>query len=349
MIDYYKKLERNIYKLYFLNFFKGLIFITPFFVLYFQESGINYFQVLMILSAQSFFQISFEVPSGIISDYYGRKVVLILASVFRILGALFYLGSNFFSFLCGGMFFGISIAFTSGSDTSLIFDSLRELKKENMFQEKHGNFFSLNQLAIGLASLLGSFIFAFGSYKATIFFTLLSFLISFFISISLKEPNTKRQSRDTKYFSHLKEAINYAKNHKKIKILFLFMMIVYGLIMISHRFFQPFLEDINISIKHFGIIYFIWLSISAFGASFASKIRKKIGEFNSILIIPIFLSLSFFSFFFFSNYIAFLLIILNQFCWGFTKPIIDSIVICSLESHNKATVLSLKGFMINVL
>ena len=54
---------------------------------------------------------------------------------------------------------------------------------------------------------------------------------------------------------------------------------------VNHRFFQPYLVDLGLSLSYIGIIYFVWLVIGGFSAMFAHKIESKVGEFYSLLIV----------------------------------------------------------------
>jgi MFS family permease len=342
-------LESTIKKYYLYNFLKTLSFWLPIFVLYFLNNGLSYAQIMILIVIQSIFQIIFEVPSGIYADHFGRKNSLIISALLKVLCmSFYYFGNGFLPFSISAAFFGMSIAFASGSDSAFIYDSLKDLKREKEYKKIEGKAFSYGLLGMAVGSFFGGFL-AEISFKIPILFTLIAFFASTIVALTFNEPQHHKKSEDRAYFKHLKGAIIFSYNHPRIKWLIVFSGLMVSAMLISHRYFQPYMEMTGIDIKYFGVIYLGWLFISALSARFSHIIENKIGEFYSLLIIPLFLG---FHLIIMGKYVfiyGVLFVLFGEFTWGFIKPVVNDYLNKNVESHHRATVLSLNGFFQSII
>lgn len=72
-----------------------------------------------------------EVPSGYMSDWLGRRLALMAAGISG-LGAIILLvmGEGFAQFALANVLLGASVALASGTDSSLLYESLRAENRE---------------------------------------------------------------------------------------------------------------------------------------------------------------------------------------------------------------------------
>tara|TARA_B100002003_G_scaffold230516_1_gene240744 strand:- start:119 stop:649 length:531 start_codon:yes stop_codon:yes gene_type:complete len=122
-----------------------------------------------------------------------------------------------------------------------------------------------------------------------------------------------------------------------------------GIMIVSHRFLQPYLVDLGLDLSYIGIVYFVWLIIGALSAIITHKIENSIGEFYSLLIVPIFLGIQLIFISQFVIYFSIIVIFLGEFTWGFTKPLIKDYINKHVASSHRATILSLDGFIKSLL
>lgn len=337
-------LESNIKKYYFYNFFKTFSFWLPIFVLYFLDAGLTYAQLFSLSAVTAAFNILFEIPSGVFADYFGRKKSLVISAVLKVICMFFYFfGDNFYVFATGSAIFGMSLAFESGTNSAFIYDTLKDLKREKEFKKIEGRAVGYSMLGIALGGLMGGFL-AEISFKLPLLITAIAFAGAIWVSLLFVEPKKHKKSDDKAYFKHLKDAAIFSYKHPRVKWLIIFSGLMVSLLLIGHRFLQPYMRMVNIDIKFFGIIYFVWLIFSTIGARYAHKIESKLGEFLSLLIIPVFAGIYFL---FIGNLVIIygvVIVILGQFVWGFSRPVIRDYINKHVESHHRATVLSLHGF-----
>lgn len=99
-----------------------------------------------------------EVPSGILSDRWGRERILKMATIAMFLGYCgFAFGQGFYFFVVGEILLGIAFSFRSGSESSLLFelwekDTTRQ--RGDFLQERERLEFRSN-LIVGVSAIIG--------------------------------------------------------------------------------------------------------------------------------------------------------------------------------------------------
>lgn len=340
-----KEMKDNIWKFYIIKALRHFGLITPIFVLFYLENNLNLTEIALLATI---FGISFtilEVPSGVFADLYGRKTSMILGALFYIAGYYFRAAATSFEYFSLAMVvLAVGISFISGADSALLYDTLLQLKRENEYKKIAGNVEFINWSSMGLGSLLGGFLSIYG-LRFVHYMVLVPSVLMLLISLTLKEPKIKKKIIKTTYFAHLKEGLNFSVKHKKVRNLILFSGFMIGLMLVSHQFFQPYMKQIGIATQSFGVFYAIFLGLAALSSKYAYKIEEKLGERKTILIIPIALIIQFILMGKFSFFFAFIFIFFGEFAWGFTTPIMNHYVNQHIESHHRATILSIKTLM----
>jgi MFS family permease len=77
-----------------------MFFSMPILVLFWQENGLNFKEIMILQSLYFVMVVVLEIPSGYFSDKVGRKKTIVISSFFWFLGILVYsFGFSFQSFL----------------------------------------------------------------------------------------------------------------------------------------------------------------------------------------------------------------------------------------------------------
>lgn len=182
---------RNV-KLYpWFKFFQNLLFWQATWFLFFQ-SELSAAQAVLIYV---FFDIAttlFEVPSGYMSDRVGRCFTLTLAALAGLLSALLQaLGSEFWVFALAQVALGLHIAFISGTDSSLLYESLAEDGREHEIERHELRAWRFSFIALAISAVLGG-VMALIDLRLTYFVTAVSFAIMLVLVLRFQEP-TRRQ------------------------------------------------------------------------------------------------------------------------------------------------------------
>ena len=136
------------------GFLKNLKFFEPYLILYLMRFDINLFQIGILIAIREIIVNLFEIPSGIIADYYGRKKEMYFCFAFYIISfVFFFFTKTFFVAMLGMIFFGLGEAFRSGTHKAMIYTYLdhKAWQKEKTFVYGRTRSFSLIGSAISSA------------------------------------------------------------------------------------------------------------------------------------------------------------------------------------------------------
>src|SRR3989338_4038016 len=151
------KLHKNIKILTWFNFFTDFLLYAPVAIIYFERItgsyalGMSIFSIIMIASAL------FEVPTGIFSDYIGRRKTVILGAFCAVLYVTFYaIGTSYWILVTGALFEALSRSFYSGNNDALLHSTLAETNDQHQYEEYLGKTSSMFQAAATIAAVSGS-------------------------------------------------------------------------------------------------------------------------------------------------------------------------------------------------
>lgn len=279
--------ERNIKLLRWHSFFVDFNLWGPLAVIYFSKVSGSYTLGLSIFSIQMLSSAAFELPTGFISDKYGRVKTLIFGSFSFLIGAIFYaIGSNYWFLVAGAIVQGLGRAFYSGNNDALLYDYLASDNKIDKFEEYNGKIGSMSQLACAISAIL-SFLIAFFPMSFLLWVSVVSQLICLILGFKLDDVKiTSREAENI--FIHIKQALKNFASNLKLRLISISDIISFGLSESSYQFRSAFIATIwpTWAIGIASVLSSLGASISF---NYSGKILKKISAIN-ILIINFFIS-----------------------------------------------------------
>lgn len=100
----------------------------------------------------------FEIPSGVLADVFGRKTMLIVSTVMRMIGNAIMIASCNLPMVCASIAFqALSYNFASGSGDALAYDSLKSVDREDYYEKYASNQILIYRLCNGLSTLCAGF------------------------------------------------------------------------------------------------------------------------------------------------------------------------------------------------
>jgi MFS family permease len=133
----------------------NLLFWTPIFFLYF-SSILPLAQVLQLEAIYYAAVVLLELPSGYLSDRAGRRATLLVATLsWTAAGILFAVGSNFPVFVVAQILLASGMAFNSGTDSSLLYESLDALGRREEIAEHEARAQAAGFGAAAVAAVVG--------------------------------------------------------------------------------------------------------------------------------------------------------------------------------------------------
>ncbi len=278
-------LHPNIRKLYLFSFLKMSLFPMAIITLFWKDQiGMSLTQILLLQGIYSVAMMIMEYPSGYVSDRIGYRTALSLAALLGVFGWGFYTVANSFpQVLIAEILLGVSFSFISGSDSALLYESLKSSGKEQFYARHEGRMNSCGQIGE-----------AFGAVFAGVLYTtapLLPFLIqvgvwilALLLTRGMVEPERKLNSP----VSHIQEAwqiTRYALLDNRCLRYTILLNVVLGLASFYPVWLiQPYMQAQGVPIAWFGPI---WaganLSVALFALA-SHRSRLHLGDRGMVLL-----------------------------------------------------------------
>jgi MFS family permease len=249
-------LKNNLWKIYLFKFFSSLHFIGGVLVPFFLDWGRISFTQVMILQSWFMFSIFlFEIPTGTIADYFGRKQSLLLAMVVNIIAALIY-GSipNFFAFMLGETLWAISVALVSGADEALVYDTLKIAGEAKMSKKVFGRSESFHLAGLMVAAPVGSVMASQLGLNVPMLMLAVPMSIAFIIGLTFKEPRISSRPKRKRYWEIIATGIKTFRGDRILKVLALDMIFIGTVGYFMIWLYQPMLTQAGVAIIYFGIV-----------------------------------------------------------------------------------------------
>ena len=343
------KIEHNIIKMYFLKGTVWFMVSMPIIVLFFKEHGLNLTEIMVLQSIYSLSVALFEIPSGYVADIFGRKKSIVFSTILSFIGYLiFSVYSGFFAFALAQVLLGIGGSLISGSDSALIYDTLLQIGKKDNYTKVEGKNYAVGNFSEAIAGIIGGFLAA-GSIFMPIYVETAVIFLSLPIALSLVEPKIHFKNKLDKSFKAISEVIKFAM----IDSIKLRWLIVYssamGVATLSMAWFtQPFLIETDIPVFYFGILW-AGLNISAGITSINSyKFDRKDENHTNLIYFCLAMTLSFLALAINISIYSLIFILFIYLLRGIVTPILRNAINLNTSSNKRATVLSIRSFIIRV-
>ena len=320
----------------------------PIIVLFFQEHGLSLSEVMILQAIYSIAVALFEIPSGYIADVFGRKKTIILSTIFCFVGYLIFSSySNFYLFAIAEIFVGIGGSLMSGADSALIYDTLLESKREESYTKIEGKNYAIGNFSESIAGVFGGFL-AVSSIYMPVYVQTIVLFFSIPIAFSLVEPTINRVNKKIFSFKSITSIVKFSMiDHLKLKWLIIYSSVM-GLGTLSMAWFaQPFFKEINLPLIYFGVLW-AGLNFSAGITSFNSHYFYKNKGYKILIILSLLMSSSFLILGFNSSLLGLLFIFFIYLLRGIITPILRTEININTSSNKRATVLSIRSFIIRI-
>ncbi len=200
------------------GFLKNLRFFDPFIILFFRESGLNFFQIGVLISIRELTTTVLEIPTGIIADVIGRKNAMLASFTSYILSfIIFYFSTNFYYYIFAMIFFANGEAFRSGTHKAMIIQYLKLKGLSKLKTEYYGHTRSWSQRGSAISSLIaGGLVLYSGSYRIVFLASIIPYILELFLMASYpNELNGNRMNISSKSaFSSFKDFLS-SKDFRK--------------------------------------------------------------------------------------------------------------------------------------
>ena len=318
----------------------------PIAILYYESVTGSYASAMMIFSVIFLSQAILEIPTGLLSDFIGRRKTLLIGAFSAFLALFFYaLGINIWVLILGAVFEGLGRSLFSGTAKALLYETLQEKKRVNEFETIFGKTSSMEQLALGLSAALGGFL-AIISLQFVMWVAVIPQFLCFLCAFFFVEPpiTKKSQSSLAMYNAKFLEALREIKLSKQLLSALILAMFTFSFIFMSSQFIQPLLKTSGLQVIYFGVVYALMRAIMGIGGSITHKLEKYFTLEKLLLLGSAGIIISFLGFSMGTGIIIIMAILLMKLSEGFNRIILEDEINKNIKSNNRTTILSVSSF-----
>ncbi|MFH2203464.1 MAG: MFS transporter [Elusimicrobiota bacterium] len=342
-----REIERNLPLYKILSLLKFTPFMLPVIVLFWQENGMDMFDVYLLQGIYAVFVVLLEVPTGMVADRIGKKTSLLMglfAFIFAV--AVYGSGHCFLTFLWAELVLAVGSCLMSGADSALLYDSLQYLDRESEYQQLEGEARSLAMVGFAVSNLLGGVIAHILSFRATVWITGIGPILALFAVCGLREVQIVRRSATYKaeaaaYLRLIGDALRFVRKQQLVRWHILLFAVLGASSTWLLWLYQPYMTLCGLPVWSFGVIFALFNFFAAFMSAIAHRVSKRFGDQNTLTLLmslqilpPLLMSL-------FVTPLSFLFILGHQAVRAFMFPFVQDLVLRHTYEDKRATMLSL--------
>jgi len=337
-------MKNNLFAFYGLRMISSFWLIVPAMVPFYSSCGLGATELLTIQAVFIAVMLVMEIPSGYLADILGRKNILIISAFMLPLGLIVYsVSCGFWGFVLAETFIALSYSFRSGTDSALLYDTLKENGIESCYNKYEGRGMAIERLGDATGAILGGIA---ASYMLRLPFYLNIATAALLIPIAflVKEPERKEKAEGKRPLLEASEIIKYCIKHHGIfpYMVFAAITVRFGVIGVWGYFL--YYTNIGINVLWFGLLHALFAASSAAGSYLSAKLGHAFGEKKliilSLLQVPVFALLGLFK-----SIWIYPLILLNGFVMNAVAPALLSRVNDRVGSKLRATAISFNNMI----
>lgn len=342
------QMERNLRLYPFYQFFQNLLFWMPVFFLYF-SSVLPIHQVLLLEGLYFLSVVILEVPSGYFSDRVGRRLTLLLSAAGWMAGSIiFCTTSTFAPFLVAQFLYAFGMAMKSGTDTSLLYESLKTLGRGEEVAAREARAQTFTFIALALSALVGGIMAGF-DLRWAYALSAIAGLAALAIAFKFVEPAPdSRQAH-----SPLTQILVVVRRLRDpvLRWLMVFVVAMTVLAHVPYEFYQPYLQFLfggsdggyTLTPAVAGVLTAIMMGIAAVASHWSLTVTRRLSPGGTLLAAVGMLLVIISAMSSVLHMSIMLVIVLRGVPMALTKPIIVSLTHPRLTGSVRATYLSVQS------
>ena len=342
-------IRSNVKKLYAFSFLKMSLFPMAIITLFWKDQiGLSLTEILLLQGIFSISMVVMEYPSGYLSDRIGYRTALNFASLLGIIGwGLYTVADSFSQVLIAEVILGFSISFISGSDSALLYESLKSDGEERFYARHEGRKSSIGQLGEACGAIFAGLLYASAPLLPFII-QVLVWILALLLTRSMVEPQQKLKPPE----SHLVEAWKSTRfaliENKRLRYTILLSMVLGLTSYYPIWLIQPYMQDGGVPLAWFGPVWAVAnLSVALF-ALISHRSHLRLGDHWMVLLIILVVIAGYLGLGLVGGLWGFLFYYLLTCMRGLRGPMMLNHVQQEIPSANRAGILSLQSLCFRV-
>ena len=312
---------------------------------FFRMNGLTVWQISLLISWWALTAMLFEIPSGALADKWSRKNMLIIAPLIKSICFIiwFFAEGNFYLYAIGFLCWSVSGSLVSGTSEALLYDELIAFNRKEQYKKIISRKYFYLHISIAIATIIGGFIAHYDIDLVFILSILPLYLSSFFAYLIQESSKKQRDIVEVKYLNYIKLAYEEVKTNNKLLKLFIFALgvSIFGTL---EEFDQLYYQLVGVPIFAFGLVILLYSLLNALGSYCASSIADKPWVFY---VLPFISAVCLLLTGFRPQIIMLILLLFSYFISSPLLILIDNKIQHNINSISRATIISVKEFVIN--
>lgn len=340
--------RQNITSLYLIKVSKWFTLIMPIIVLFYEENGLGLKEIFLLKSVYSIVLVTLDIPTGYLADAWGRRNCLFTGCLIAFGGFMSYsFSSTFGAFFIAEILLGIGQSLVSGADSALLYDTMLHYDREEEYLKYEGKVTMVGNFSEAFAGIFGGLLATY-SLRLPFYCQVGIAFIGIPAALALKEYNAK-----THIINPIKNILNIIRyslfTNKSLCYDIMFSGIIGAATLTMAWFVQPVLMHIQLPTGLFGVVWTILNLTVGIAALYSDALNARLGENRTYTLILIFIVCGYIAVSFTLNYFSLFLFLLFYIVRGFATPILKGYINRQTFSEMRATVLSIRNFIIRLI
>jgi MFS family permease len=346
-----KRLHANILKLYAFSFLQMMLFPMAIITLFWKDHiGLTLTQILLLQGIFSLTTVVLDYPAGYVSDRLGYRTSLTVASLFGMAGwGIYTVAASFAGVLLAETLLAVSLSFISGSDSALLYETLRAQGAEHLYPRFEGRMNGFAQTGEAVGAMFAGVMYAAAP------------LLPFFLQVGVwavalgasrlmvETPRGRRTSGR----SHLGEALHTTR-YAFLENRHLRNTILLNTLLGIASFFpvwliQPYMRQTGVPVAWFGPVWAVANLTVALGALASHRMHHRLGDRGMVLLFILLIACGYLGLGVIGGVGGFLFYYLLTSMRGLRGPMFLNHAQTETPSANRAAVLSLQSVSFRLL
>ena len=341
-------MQRNLIALYLVKLSKWFTLVMPIIVLFYEEHRLGLQDVFILKSVYSVAAVALEVPSGYLADVWGRKRCIVAGCVLFFGGYLCYsLTSTFAAFLVAEILLGIGQTMINGADSALLYDTSVHHGRENLSLRYERRITMIGNFAEAVAGIFGGLL-AVYSLRYPFYAQAVVAFVGIPAAMALREyaPANKVQSPWEEILRILKYSL---VTNKKLCCNIMYSGIIGAATLTMAWFVQPVLMQLETPTEWYGIIWTVLNLTVGVAALYSDRVEQLFGMNKMNILILSVIAGGYVALAYNLTYAGLGILLLFYIFRGFATPILKGYINQMTFSEMRATVLSIRNFVIRLM
>ncbi len=339
----------NIKKLYLFSFLKMSLFPMAIITLFWKDHiGLSLTRILVLQGIYSIAMAIMEYPSGYLSDRIGYRAALNLASLLGIIGwGLYCFADSFALVLVAEIALGISFSFISGSDSALLYESLKTNKDEQHYALHEGRMNGLGQIGEACGAIFAGLLYA-AAPLLPFLIQVVVWVLAFLLTRTLVEPRRQLKA-PTSHFAEALQSTRYALLENRRLRYTIFLNVILGMASFYPVWLiQPYMQDGGVPLAWFGPIWAVANLSVAISALASYRSHVKLGDRHMVLLFVLLIVAGYLGLGLVGGVWGFLFYYLLTSMRGLRGPMLLNYAQQEIPSANRAGILSLQSLVFRI-